>query len=163
MADSSFDVVAKVDRQEVDNALNQARKELSQRFDFKNTGTSLAWSGDDLIVVVSKTDQRALAAVEVFKDKLVRRSVPLKALEASEPKPAGGGTYRIECRFVQGIPDDKARAIAKTLRQSGLKLQAQIQGDQLRVTAKSRDELQKAIRLLKERDEGLPLQFINYR
>ncbi|HEV8163141.1 MAG TPA: DUF520 family protein, partial [Actinomycetota bacterium] len=129
----------------------------------KNTGTSLAWSGDDLIVVVSKTDQRALAAVEVFKDKLVRRSVPLKALEASEPKPAGGGTYRIECRFVQGIPDDKARALAKTLRQSGLKLQAQIQGDQLRVTAKSRDELQKAIRLLKERDEGLPLQFLNYR
>jgi cyclic-di-GMP-binding protein len=99
----------------------------------------------------------------VFKDKLVRRSVPLKALEASEPKPAGGGTYRIECRFVQGIPDDKARALAKTLRQSGLKLQAQIQGDQLRVTGKSRDELQKAIRLLKERDEGLPLQFINYR
>jgi cyclic-di-GMP-binding protein len=147
----------------VDNALNQARKEVGQRFDFKSTGTSLAWSGDDLIVVVSKTDQRALAAVEVFKDKLVRRSVPLKALEASEPKPAGGGAYRIECRFVQGIPDDKARALAKTLRQSGLKLQAQIQGDQLRVTAKSRDELQKAIRLLKERDEGLPLQFINYR
>jgi uncharacterized protein YajQ (UPF0234 family) len=163
MPDASFDVVAKVNMQEVDNALNQARKEVSQRFDFKNTGTSLAWSGDDLIVVVSKTDQRALAAVEVFKDKLVRRSVPLKALEATEPKPAGGGTYRIECRFVQGIPDDKARALAKTLRQSGLKLQAQIQGDQLRVTAKSRDELQKAIRLLKERDEGLPLQFVNYR
>jgi cyclic-di-GMP-binding protein len=163
MPDASFDVVAKVNMQEVDNALNQARKEVSQRFDFKNTGTSLAWSGDDLIVVVSKTDQRALAAVEVFKDKLVRRSVPLKALEATEPKPAGGGTYRIECRFVQGIPDDKARALAKTLRQSGLKLQAQIQGDQLRVTGKSRDELQKAIRLLKERDEGLPLQFVNYR
>jgi len=163
MPDASFDVVAKVNLQEVDNALNQARKEVGQRFDFKNTGTSLAWSGDDLIVVVSKTDQRALAAVEVFKDKLVRRSVPLKALEASEPRPAGGGTYRIECRFVQGIPDDKARALAKTLRQSVLKLQAQIQGDQLRVTGKSRDELQKAIRLLKERDEGLPLQFINYR
>ena len=163
MPDASFDVVAKVNMQEVDNGLNQARKEVSQRFDFKNTGTSLAWSGDDLIVVVSKTDQRAQAAVEVFKDKLVRRSVPLKALEASEPKPAGGGTYRIECRFVQGIPDDKARALAKTLRQSGLKLQAQIQGDQLRVTGKSRDELQKAIRLLKERDEGLPLQFVNYR
>jgi uncharacterized protein YajQ (UPF0234 family) len=163
MPDASFDVVAKVNMQEVDNALNQARKEVSQRFDFKNTGTSLAWSGDDLIVVVSKTDQRALAAVEVFKDKLVRRSVPLKALEATEPKPAGGGTYRIECRFVQGIPDDKARALAKTLRQSGLKLQAQIQGDQLRVTGKSRDELQQAIRLLKERDEGLPLQFVNYR
>jgi hypothetical protein len=163
MPDASFDVVAKVNLQEVDNALNQARKEVGQRFDFKNTGTSLAWSGDDLIVVVSKTDQRALAALEVLKDKLVRRSVPLKALEATDPKPAGSGTYRIECRFVQGIPDEKGRALAKTLRQSGLKIQAQIQGDQLRVTGKSRDELQKAIRLLKERDQGLPLQFINYR
>ena len=142
MPDASYDVVARVNLQEVDNALNQARKEVSQRFDFKNTGTSLAWSGDDLIVVVSKTDQRALAALDVLKDKLVRRSVPLKALEATEPKPAGGGTYHIECRFVQGIPDDKGRTLAKTLRQSGLKLQAQIQGDQLCVTGKSRDVLQ---------------------
>ena len=163
MADASFDVVARVNMQEIDNALNQARKEVAQRFDFKNTGTSLAWSGDDLIVVASKTDQRALAALDVLKDKLVRRSVPLKALETTDPKPAGGGTYRIECRFVQGIPDEKGRILAKTLRQSGLKIQAQIQGDQLRVTGKSRDELQKAIRLLKERDQGLPLQFVNYR
>jgi hypothetical protein len=94
MADSSFDVVAKVDRQEVDNALNQARKELSQRFDFKNTGTSVAWSGEE-VVIVSKTDQRALAALDVLKEKLVRRSVSLKALTASEPRPAGRGTYRI--------------------------------------------------------------------
>jgi uncharacterized protein YajQ (UPF0234 family) len=163
MADASFDVVVKVNLQEVDNALNQARKEVGQRFDFKNTGTSLTWSGDDLIVVTSKTEQRALAALDVLKDKLVRRSVPLKALETTDPKPAGGATYRIECRFVQGIPDEKGRILAKTLRQSGLKIQAQIQGDQLRVTGKSRDELQKAIRLLKEHDEGLPLQFLNYR
>ena len=163
MADASFDVVAKVDMQEVDNALNQARKEVGQRFDFKNTGTSLAWSGDELIVVVSKTDQRALAALEVLKDKLVRRSVPLKALETTDPKPAGGGSYRIECRFVQGIPDEKGRILAKTLRQSGLKVQAQVQNDQLRVSGKSKDDLQKAIALLKEHDEGLALQFTNYR
>jgi uncharacterized protein YajQ (UPF0234 family) len=162
MADSSFDVVAKVDRQEVDNAVNQARKELTQRFDFKNTGTSVAWSGDQ-VVIVSKTDQRALAALDVLKDKLVKRSVSLKALTASEPRPAGGGTYRIECSFLQGIPDDKARALAKTIRQSGLKVQAQVQGDQLRVSGKSKDDLQKAIALLKERDEGLPLRFSNYR
>ncbi len=162
MADSSFDVVAKVDRQEVDNAVNQARKELSQRFDFKNTGTSLAWSGEQ-VVILSKTDQRALAALDVFKDKLVKRSVSLKALTSSEPRPAGGGNYRVECSFLQGIPEDKAKALAKTLRQSGLKIQAQVQGDQLRVTGKSKNDLQQAIALLKERDEGLPLRFTNYR
>jgi uncharacterized protein YajQ (UPF0234 family) len=162
MADSSFDVVAKVDRQEVDNAVNQARKELTQRFDFKNTGTSLSWSGDQ-VVIVSKTDQRALAALDVFRDKLVRRSVSLKGLTASAPKPAGGGTYRIECGFVQGIPEDKAKALAKTVRQSGLKVQAQVQGDQLRVTGKSKNDLQQVIALLKQNDEGLPLRFTNYR
>ena len=162
MADSSFDVVAKVDRQEVDNAVNQARKELTQRFDFKNTGTSLAWSGEE-VVIVSKTDQRALAALDVFKEKLVKRSVSLKGLNASEPRPAGGGTYRVVCSFLQGIPEDKAKALAKTLRQSGLKVQAQVQGDQLRVTGKSKNDLQQAIALLKERDEGLPLRFTNYR
>jgi uncharacterized protein YajQ (UPF0234 family) len=156
MADSSFDVVAKVNRQEVDNAVNQARKELTQRFDFKNTGTSVAWSGEE-VVIVSKTDQRALAALDVLKDKLVKRSVSLKGLTASDPRPAGGGTYRIECSFLQGIPEDKARALAKT------KVQAQVQGDQLRVSGKSKDDLQKAIALLKERDEGLPLRFSNYR
>jgi uncharacterized protein YajQ (UPF0234 family) len=162
VADSSFDVVAKVDRQEVDNAVNQARKELTQRFDFKNTGTSLAWSGEQ-VMIVSKTDQRALAALDVFKDKLVKRSVSLKALTSSEPRRAGGGTYRVECSFLQGIPEDKAKALAKTIRQSGLKVQAQVQGDQLRVTGKSKNDLQQAIVLLKERDEGLPLRFTNYR
>jgi cyclic-di-GMP-binding protein len=162
MADSSFDVVARVDRQEVDNAVNQARKELAQRFDFKNTGTSLAWSGEG-VTITSKTDQRALAALDVFKEKLVKRSVSLKGLVSSQPRPAGGGTYRIECSFVDGIPDDKARALAKTVRQSGLKVQAQVQGDQLRVTGKNKDDLQKVIALLKERDEGLPLRFTNYR
>ncbi len=162
MADSSFDVVSHVNRQEVDNALNQAKKELTQRFDFKNTGTSIDWSGET-VVIVSKTDKRALAALDVFKEKLVRRSVSLKALDADDPKPAGGGTYRIECSLVQGIPEDKAKAMAKTIRQSGLKVQAQVQGDQLRISGKSKDALQKAMTLIKENDQGLPLQFANYR
>jgi uncharacterized protein YajQ (UPF0234 family) len=162
MADSSFDVVANVNRQEVDNALNQAKKELAQRFDFKNTGTSINWSGDG-VTIVSKTDKRAEAALDVFKEKLVRRKVSLKALEASDPRPAGGGTYRIECTFIQGIPEEKAKTLAKTIRQSKLKVQAQVQGDQLRVSGKNNDDLQKAIALLKENDQGLPLQFTNYR
>jgi uncharacterized protein YajQ (UPF0234 family) len=162
MADASFDVVSKVDMQEVDNALNQAKKELGQRFDFKGTGTSVEWSGKQ-IVVVSKAEQRAMAALEVLKERLVRRSVSLKSLDASEPRQAGGGTYRIECSFIEGIPEDKAKALAKTLRQSKLKIQAQVQGDQLRVTGKNRDDLQRAIALLKENDEGLALQFTNYR
>jgi uncharacterized protein YajQ (UPF0234 family) len=162
MADSSFDVVSNVNRQEVDNAVNQAKKELAQRFDFKNTGTSIDWSGET-VTIVSKTDKRAEAALDVFKEKLVRRSVSLKALDASEPRPAGGATYRIECSFVQGIPEDKAKALAKTVRQSGLKVQAQVQGDQLRISGKNKDDLQKVIALLKEHDEGLPLQFTNYR
>jgi uncharacterized protein YajQ (UPF0234 family) len=162
MADSSFDVVSHVDRQEVDNALNQAKKELTQRFDFKNTGTSIDWSGET-VVIVSKSDKRALAALDVFKEKLVRRSVSLKALDVDDPKPAGGGTYRIECSLVQGIPEDKAKAMAKTIRQSGLKVQAQVQGDQLRISGKSKDALQKAMTLIKENDQGLPLQFANYR
>ena len=162
MADSSFDVVSNVNRQEVDNAVNQAKKELAQRFDFKNTGTSIDWSGET-VTIVSKTDKRALAALEVFKEKLVRRSVSLKALEAGEPRPAGGSTYRIECSFVQGIPEEKAKALAKAVRQSGLKVQAQVHGDQLRVSGKNKDDLQKAIALLKQHDQGLPLQFTNYR
>jgi uncharacterized protein YajQ (UPF0234 family) len=162
MADSSFDVVSNVNRQEVDNALNQAKKELAQRFDFKNTGTSIDWSGES-VAIVSKTDKRAEAALDVFKEKLVRRQVSLKAVESSDPRPAGGGTYRIECTFIQGIPEEKAKTLAKTIRQSGLKVQAQVQGDQLRVSGKNKDDLQKAIALLKENDQGLPLQFTNYR
>jgi cyclic-di-GMP-binding protein len=162
MADASFDVVSKVDMQEVDNALNQARKELGQRFDFKGTVTTVEWSGKEL-VISSKTEQRAMAALDVLKEKLVKRSVSLKSLEAGEPKPAGGGTYRIECRFIEGIPEEKAKALSKLIRQSKLKVQAQVQGDQLRVTGKSRDDLQGAIKLMKENDQGLALQFTNYR
>lgn len=162
MADASFDVVATLDRQEIDNALNQASKEIAQRFDFKGTHTTIEKTGEE-VTITSATEQRAQAALDVFKERLVKRSVSLKSLDVAAPVSAGGGTTRIVCKFVEGIPEAKGKALAKTLRQSGLKVQAQIQGEQLRVTAKSRDELQQAIALLKQHDEDLPLQFVNYR
>ena len=163
MADASFDVVSKVDRQEVDNALNQAAKELSQRFDFRGTGTSISWTGEEAISVESETEERAKAAVEVFKEKLIKRSISLKVLDAGEPQ-ASGKTYRIGAKIKQGIESDVAKKIAKLIRDEGPKgVQAQIQGDQLRVTGKKRDDLQAVQALLKQEDFGVALQFTNYR
>ena len=162
MADSSFDVVAETDRQEVDNAINQASKEVAQRFDFKNTGATIGWSGED-IVVSANSEERTLAAFDVLKDKLVKRKVSLKALEHGDPKPAGGATYRLEISLVDGIPSDKAKAMVKTLKASKLKVQAAIQDDKLRVSGKSRDALQEAQALLRNNDQDLPLKFTNYK
>jgi hypothetical protein len=163
MADPSFDVVSKVDHQEVDNALNQAAKELSQRFDFRGTGASIAWSGDTAVALSADSEDRVKAALEVFKEKLIKRGISLKALDAGEPQ-ASGRTYKITAGIKEGIEGDKARAIAKRIRDEGPKgVQAQIQGDQLRVSAKKKDDLQTVIRLLKESDFDLALQFTNYR
>ena len=163
MADSSFDVVSKVDHQEVDNAVNQTAKELRQRFDFRGTGAAIDWSGKELVIVAAETESRAVAALEVFKEKLVRRGVSLKALDAGEPKQSGK-TFKIECRIVEGINADKAKAIGKKIRDEGPKgVQTQIQGDQLRVTAKKKDDLQAVIAMLKQEDFGIALQFSNYR
>jgi uncharacterized protein YajQ (UPF0234 family) len=163
MADASFDVVSKVDRQEVDNALNQASKELGTRFDFRGTGTTINWSGEEAIVIESETEERALAAVEVFKEKLIKRSISLKAFEADEPA-LSGKIYKISGKILQGIASDKAKQIAKFIRDEGPKgVQAQIQGDQLRVSGKKKDDLQAVIALLKGRDFGIALQFVNYR
>jgi hypothetical protein len=161
--ESSFDVVSKVDRQEVDNALNQARKEIAQRFDFKGTGTDLTWAGELEIDIRSSAEGRIHAALEVLKEKCVKRSVPLKALQPGDVKPAGGSTFVQVIEINQGIADEKAREIVKTLKQSGIRVQAAIQADQVRVSGKSRDLLQEAIKLLKEKDFGIPLQFTNYR
>jgi uncharacterized protein YajQ (UPF0234 family) len=159
----SFDIVSKVDRQEVDNALRQAEKELTTRFDFRDTGAEIKWAGDDAVALQAQTEARAVAALDVFKEKLVKRNVSLKALDASEPK-ASGKIYKIECKIVQGIDSDKAKAISKKIRDEGPKgVQAQIQGDQLRVTGKKKDDLQAVIALLKESDFGIALQFVNYR
>lgn len=163
MADPSFDVVSKVDRQEVDNALNQAAKELSQRFDFRGTNASIAWAGDDGVTLQADTEERVKAALEVFKEKLIRRGISLKALDAGEPQ-ASGRVHRVSARIKQGIESDKARSIAKRIRDDGPKgVQAQIQGEQLRVSAKKKDDLQAVIRLLKDADFDVPLQFTNYR
>ena len=163
MADPSFDVVSKFDRQEVDNAINQAGKEVGQRFDFRGTNASVAWSGELGVTVKADTEERAKAALDVFREKLVKRSISLKTLEAGEPKQSGKG-YAIACTLQQGISSEKARVIAKKIRDDGPKgVQAQIQGDQLRVQGKKRDDLQAVIALLKAEDFGVALQFTNYR
>jgi len=162
-ATSSFDVVSKVDRQEVDNALNQTAKELSQRFDFRGTNASISWAGEHMVTLQAETEDRVKAALDVFKEKLVKRQISLKALDASDPKPSGKG-YKIEGKIIQGIDAEKAKAISKKIREEGPKgVQTQIQGDQLRVSAKKKDDLQAVIGLLKQSDFGIALQFINYR
>ncbi|MCW2493033.1 MAG: cyclic-di-GMP-binding protein [Pseudonocardiales bacterium] len=163
MADPSFDVVSKIDRQEADNALNQAAKELSQRFDFRGTNASIDWSGELGVVIKADTEERASAALEVFKEKLIKRSISLKSLEAGEPK-SSGKQHVITSSLKQGIESDVAKKIAKEIRDNGPKgVQAQIQGDQLRVSGKKRDDLQAVIALLKAGDFGVALQFDNYR
>jgi cyclic-di-GMP-binding protein len=163
MADPSFDVVSKIDRQEVDNALNQAAKELGQRFDFRGTNTSIDWSGELGITIKSDTEERASAALDVFKEKLIKRSISLKALDAGDPKQSGK-QYVIAGTLAQGIDSDNAKKIAKLIRDEGPKgVQAQIQGDQLRVSGKKRDDLQAVQALLRGADVGVALQFDNYR
>jgi len=163
VADPSFDVVSKVDRQEVDNALNQAGKELGTRFDFRGTGTTIKWAGEEAITFESETEERALAAVEVFKEKLIKRSISLKAFEADEPA-LSGKIYKINGKILQGIASEKAKQIAKFIRDEAPKgVQAQIQGDQLRVSGKKKDHLQDVIALLKGKDFEIALQFTNYR
>jgi uncharacterized protein YajQ (UPF0234 family) len=162
MADSSFDVVAEVDRQEVDNALNQAAKEIGTRFDFKGTDASIAWSGEQ-IAVSANSEDRVNAALDVLKDKLVKRKVSLKSLDYDEPKPGSRGHYRLEVSLVEGIPSDKAKAMVKLIKTSKLKVQAAIQGEQLRISGKSRDDLQEVQSLLRANDQDLPLRFSNYK
>lgn len=163
MADSSFDVVSKVDRQEVANALNQAGKELSQRYDFRGTNTAVEFSGDDKVIISSDSEERAKAGLEVFQEKLIKRSISLKAFETGEPQ-ASGKTFKITGTIVEGIASDQAKKISKLIRdQCAKSVKAQIQGDELRVSSKSRDDLQNVQRLLKSAELDLALQFVNYR
>ena len=163
MADPSFDVVSKVDRQEVDNAVNQAAKELSQRFDFRGTNASVAWAGEEAVTLQADTEERVRAALDVFKEKLVKRGISMKAFNAGDPQQSGK-SYKVSGTLINGIASDKAKEIAKKVRDEGPKgVQAQIQGDQLRVSGKKKDDLQAVIALLKESDFGIALQFTNYR
>jgi uncharacterized protein YajQ (UPF0234 family) len=158
----SFDIVSEVDLQEVRNAVDQAAREIAQRFDFKNTGTTVSLESDR-IELHAGTEDRLKAAWQVLQEKAVRRQVPLKSLQPGDVQQAARGTVRQSVTIVQGIPDDKAKQISKFVRTTVPKAQTQIQGSQLRVSAKSKDDLQSAIRAVKDEDFGLALQFTNYR
>ena len=163
MADSSFDIVSKVDRQEVDNALNQAAKELSTRFDFRGTDTTIAWKGEEAIEIVSSTEEKVKAALDVFQEKLVRRDISMKAFDAGDPQ-ASGKTYRVTGGLKQGIDQENAKKINKLIRDEGPKgVKTQVQGDEIRVSSKKRDDLQAVQALLKGADLEVALQFVNYR
>ncbi len=160
--DSSFDVVSKVDRQEVDNALNQAKKEIEQRYDFKGVGASIDWSGEN-IVMAANSEDRVKAVLDVFIAKLAKRGVSLKSLDHGDPTPSGK-EYRMSASIKEGISQETAKKLTKLIRDEGPKsVKAQIQGDELRVSSKSRDDLQSAIALLKGADVDTDLQFVNYR
>jgi len=162
-AESSFDIVSKINRQEVDNALNQAAKEVGTRFDFRGVGASITWSGDKAVEIRANSEERAKAVLDLFKDKLVRRGVSLKVLDASDPK-LSGKEYRLLTNLKEGISQDDARKISKIIRDEGPKgVRAQIQGDELRVSSKKKDELQDVQSLLKSKELDVALQFVNYR
>ncbi|UPK75843.1 YajQ family cyclic di-GMP-binding protein [Nocardioidaceae bacterium SCSIO 66511] len=162
-SESSFDIVSKVDKQEVDNAVNQASRELATRFDFKNTGASVERSGELGIEITANADERALAALDVLKDKFVKRGVSLKALEEGEPRQSGKES-KISCTLKDGLTQDQAKQIAKLIRDEGMKgVKTQVQGDELRVSSKKRDDLQEVIALVKAADLDFATQFVNYR
>jgi uncharacterized protein YajQ (UPF0234 family) len=163
MADSSMDIVSKVDRQEADNALSQAAKEIATRFDFKGTETTIEWKGELGIEISSTTEDRAKAALDVFKEKLVKRGVSLKSLTTGDPR-VSGKDYKINGDFKAGISQEQAKKIGKLIRDEGPKnVKTQIQGDELRVTGKSRDDLQEVQQLLNNSDLDFAVQFTNYR
>jgi cyclic-di-GMP-binding protein len=163
MAESSFDIEAGVDRQEVDNAINQAAKEVGQRWDFKDTDTIVAWSGDEAIQVESVSEDRAKAALEVLRDKCVKRKVSLKALDIDEPRQVGGGRTRIDVTLQTTLSQDLAKQIVKAIKATKLKVTPTNMGDKVRVASKSRDDLQEIIAMVKAQDYDAPLQFTNYK
>ena len=163
MADSSFDIVSKLDRQEVDNALGQAAREVATRFDFKGTGATIEWKGEKAIEITASADDRATAVLDVFKDKLVKRNMSLKVLDASEVRQSGQQS-KIDITLKEGITTEDAKKIGKLIRDEGPKgVKAQVQGDELRVSSKKRDDLQAVQRLVKEQDYDFAVQFTNYR
>ena len=158
----SFDIVSRVDLQEVDNALNQTRKEVAQRYDLKDSKTEIAWDQKD-ITITSADDFKVKAVVDVLQSKLVKRNVPIKNLDYGVIESALGGRARQKITVQQGIETDKAREIVKLIKSSGIKVQAQIMDDEVRVSGKNRDDLQGVMALLRGADLGLSLQFVNFR
>jgi len=163
MADSSFDIVSKIDRQEVDNALSQAAREISQRYDFKGTGAEIKWSGTEGIEIIANAEDRANAVLDVFREKLIKRQQSLKILDAGEPRQSGRDT-RISIALKEGISSEDAKKVGKLIRDEGPKgVKVQVQGDELRVSSKKRDDLQAVQALVKGQDYEFAVQFTNYR
>lgn len=159
---SSFDIVSTVDKQEVDNALNQAAKEVRQRFDFKGTDASIAWSGE-AIEMEANSEERVKAVLDVFESKLVRRGVSLKSLDAGDPR-SSGKLFKITATTTEGISQENAKKVSKLIRDEGPKgVKAQIQGDELRISGKSRDDLQAIQKLINDADFDFAVQYVNYR
>ncbi len=162
-SESSFDVVSRVDRQELDNALNQTRKEIENRFDFKHSKTSIDYDGDKKITLVSDDELKMRNVVDVFQGKAVRRGIDIKAFEFGTLEPAAGGTVRQVVTIRSGIPKEQGRSLLAHIKTLRLKVTAQYQDDQIRVSGKSKDDLQKVITALRSMEFELPLQFVNYR
>lgn len=155
--------MSKINHQEVDNALNQAAKEVGTRFDFRGVGASISWSGDKAVEIRANSEERAKAVLDVFKEKLIKRGVSLKILDASDPKPSGR-EYRLLTNLKEGISQENAKKISKMIRDEAPKgVRAQIQGEELRVSSKKKDELQDVQSLLKGKELDIALQFVNYR
>jgi uncharacterized protein YajQ (UPF0234 family) len=163
MPENTFDIVSKIDLQEVSNAIQQALKEITTRFDLKGTHSDVKLEGKDAIVLASADEYKLKAVNEILQGKLVKRGVPLKGLVYGTIEPAAGSSVRQKITLQQGIPIEKARDIVKTIKDSKKKAQASIQGDLVRVSSKDRDTLQEIIALLKQRDFGIDMQFTNYR
>jgi len=158
----SFDIVSRVDLQEIDNALNQTRKEVAQRYDLKDTKSEIGWDQKE-ITVTSADDFKVKAVVDVLQSKLVKRNVPIKNLDYGVIEAALGGRARQKIKVIQGIETEKAREVVKLIKASGIKVQAQIMDDEVRVTGKKRDDLQDVIAKLRSADLGIALQFVNFR
>lgn len=158
----SFDIVSKTEMQEVANAIQQAQKELAQRFDFKGSKSEIELTGEE-IVLVSDDEGKLVSVKDILESKLVKRKVSLKALDYGKIEQAAGGTVRQRAKIVQGIETEKAKAIVKAIKDAKIKVQASIQADQVRVVGRSKDDLQRAMTIAREGDYGIPLQFTNYR
>ena len=163
MAENSFDIVSKVDLQEVSNAIQQALKEIHQRYDLKDSKSNIELEGKDAIILTSADEYKLKAVTDVLQTKLVKRGVPLKALDYGKIEPAAGSTVRQRVAMQQGIPTEKAREIVKVIKDTKKKVQASIQGDTVRVSGKDRDALQEIIAVLRQKDFGIDMQFTNYR
>jgi uncharacterized protein YajQ (UPF0234 family) len=163
MAENTFDIVSKVDLQEVSNAIQNALKEIHTRFDLKDSKSDIKLEGKDALILTSLDEYKLKAVNDVLQSKLVKRGVPIKALTYGAVEPAAGSTVRQKVTMQQGIPTEKAKEIVKVIKDSKKKVQASIQGDSVRVSGKDRDTLQEIIALLRGRDFGIDMQFTNYR